>query len=95
MEEENSDIPPSRSTEGRVSGSSIDLVDAVGLFKSIVQKQFENFSGQLKSEQEVFSKKLKENDLTKLKSEGNKIKFEFNSQILDGLDKLEARAFEK
>ncbi|KAK3101897.1 hypothetical protein FSP39_007159 [Pinctada imbricata] len=58
------------------------------------EKQFENFSGQLKSEQEVFSKKMKENDLTKLKSEGNKIQFEFNGQILDGLDKLEARAFE-
>ena len=42
MEEENSDIPPSRITEGRASGSSIDLVDTVGLFKSIVQKQLKN-----------------------------------------------------
>lgn len=40
------------------------------------------------------SKKLKENSLHKIKSEGNRVQFEFNADLLEGLEKLESRAFD-
>ncbi|XP_062577284.1 uncharacterized protein LOC134239139 [Saccostrea cucullata] len=83
---------PKDSTGGN---SSLEISDIVKLFTGVIQSQFKTFSGQLKAEQsESISKKLKENSLHKIKSEGNRIQFEFNAELLEGLEKLESRAFD-
>nr|XP_019926479.2 uncharacterized protein LOC109619834 [Crassostrea gigas]XP_034331123.1 uncharacterized protein LOC109619834 [Crassostrea gigas] len=75
--------------------SSLEISDIVKLFTGVIQSQFKTFSGQLKAEQsESISKKLKENSLHKIKSEGNRVQFEFNADLLEGLEKLESRAFD-
>lgn len=67
----------------------------VKLATGVLQTQFQNLSGQLKAEQsESITKKLKENSILKIKSEGNRAQYEFNAEILEGLDKLETRAFD-
>ncbi|KAK3106497.1 hypothetical protein FSP39_021127 [Pinctada imbricata] len=82
----------------KVSEDSFDISDAVTLFKNIVQNQFQTFSGQLKELQaastESLTKKLKEGQSNKLKSEGNRIQFEFNGEVIESLEKLESRAFD-
>ena len=89
-------VPKEKASEkssDKNSNVNFDIADAVELFRSVISNQFVEFSGQLKQEQsDTISKKLKENSTNKLKSEGNKIQFEFNNEILDGLDKLEQRA---
>ncbi|XP_062618079.1 uncharacterized protein LOC134279669 [Saccostrea cucullata] len=72
---------PKDSTGGT---SSLEISDIVKLFTGVIQSQFKTFSGQLKAEQsESISKKLKENSLHKIKSEGNRIQFEFNAELLE------------
>ena len=74
---------------------SLEIADVVKLMTGVLQTQFQNLSGQLKLEQsESIAKKLKENSVLKIKSEGNRAQYEFNAELLDGLDKLEARAFD-
>ena len=43
---------------------------------------------------ESISRKLKENSLHQIKSEGNRVQYEFNAELLEGLEKLESRAFD-
>ncbi|KAK3083679.1 hypothetical protein FSP39_001366 [Pinctada imbricata] len=43
---------------------------------------------------ESLTKKLKEGQSNKLKSEGNRIQFEFNGEVIESLEKLESRAFD-
>ena len=75
------------------SNVNFDIADALQLFRSVISNQFVEFSGQLKQEQsDTISKKRKENSTNKVKSERNKIQFEFNNEILDGLEKLDQRA---
>ena len=76
------------------SDNQFDISDAVDLFKNILQNQLHTFSVQQADNVESLSKKLKEGHAQKLKSEGNRIRFEFNSAILEKLAKLEKRAFE-
>mgnify|MGYP005950566411 CR=1 FL=1 len=75
--------------------SSLEISDIVKLFTGVIQSQFKTFSGQSRAEKsESMSKKLKENSLHKIKSEGNRVQFEFNADLLEGLEKLESRAFD-
>lgn len=75
--------------------TGLEVSDIVKLFTGVIQSQFKTFSGQLKAEQsESISRKLKENSLHKIKSEGNRVQYEFNAELLEGLEKLESRAFD-
>ncbi|XP_062613881.1 uncharacterized protein LOC134275628, partial [Saccostrea cucullata] len=77
------------------SNPPLDISDVVKLVTGVLQSQFQNLSGQLKAEQsESIAKKLKENSTLKIKSEGNRAQYDFNADILEGLEKLEIRAFE-
>ena len=99
MGDSEEDICLSENTEPKTgtgkNASSLEIADVVKLMTGVLQTQFQNLSGQLKLEQsESIAKKLKENSVLKIKSEGNRAQYEFNAELLDGLDKLEARAFD-
>ena len=54
----------------------------------MIQYQFKTFSGQLKAKQsESISRKLKENSLHKIKSDDNRVQYELNAGLLEGLEK--------
>lgn len=56
--------------------SSLEILDIVKLYTGVIKSQFKTFSGQLKAEQsDSISKKLKENSLHKIESEGNRVQF--------------------
>ena len=78
----------------KVDSGNLDFADTVALFQNIVQKQFESFSARSLTLRTHLPKKLKENNELKIKGEGNKVQFDFNSEILEALEKLECRAFE-
>ncbi|KAK3098173.1 hypothetical protein FSP39_016873 [Pinctada imbricata] len=80
-------------TQPQASGNSFDATDALELFKNILQSQFHSFKKEQAESVESLSKKLKDNVSSKLKSEGNRIQFDFNTELLEGLEKLNKRAF--
>ena len=64
----------------------------VKLFKLVIQSQFKTFFGQLKAEQsKSISRKLKEISMHKIKFEVNRVQYDFNAELLEGLEKLESR----
>jgi hypothetical protein len=68
----------------------------VKLVTEVLQTQFQSLSSQLKLEQfKSIAKKQKEKSVLKIRSEGNRTQYKSNAKILDGLEKLEARAFDK
>ena len=74
--------------------TGLEVSDIVKLFTGVITSQFKSFSGQLKAEQSLsISRKLKENSLHKIKSEGNRVQYEFNAELIEGLEKLESSAF--
>ncbi|XP_056003248.1 uncharacterized protein LOC125656897 [Ostrea edulis] len=74
--------------ENTGGNSTLEVSDIVKLFTGVIQSQFKTFSGQLKAEQsESISKKLKENSLHKIKSEGWKTVNEYQcNEIADNSD---------
>lgn len=79
--------------ENEQSESAPDLTDVVNLFTTVIKNQFEELTEKLQTEQsqnsEYLQKKVKENIGNKLKSEGNKIQFEFNEGLKEKVLKLE------
>jgi hypothetical protein len=71
--------------------SSADLSDVVNLFTTVIKIQFDELTEKLQAEQaqnsEFLQKKVKENVTSKLKSEGNRVQYEFNEQLKDKVKK--------
>ncbi|CAG2236481.1 unnamed protein product [Mytilus edulis] len=65
-----------------------DLVDTFGLFKDYLDKKLVDLKSDILSEQDNLSKKFRDEANIKFKSEGNRIQFRFNENILDGLNKI-------
>ena len=69
-------------------GQRQDLFDTFQLFKNYLDHKFVDFKSDILSEQDTLTKKFREESNIKFKSEGNRIQFRFNEEILDGLHKL-------
>lgn len=65
-----------------------DLVDTFDLFKNYLDRKLIDLKSDLLSEQDNLSKKFRDEASIKLRSEGNRIQFRFNEDILEGLHKL-------
>ncbi|CAG2195676.1 unnamed protein product [Mytilus edulis] len=65
-----------------------DLVDTFGLFKDYLDKKLVDLKSDILSEQDNLSKKYRDEANIKFKSEGNRIQFRFNENIMDGLNKI-------
>jgi hypothetical protein len=79
--------------------SPADLSDVVNLFTTVIKNQFDELTEKLQAEQaqnsEFLQKKVKENVISKLKSEGNRVQYEFNEELKDKVKKLEKIAVSK
>ena len=69
-------------------GQRQDLFDTFQLFKTYLDHKFVDFKSDILSEQDTLTKRFREESNIKFKSEGNRIQFRFNEEILDGLHKL-------
>ena len=79
--------------EAEPARPSPDLADTFNLFRSYLDSKLENLKEELSSGKEFddFAKQLKKEVSVQFKHEGNKIQFEFNSEILNDLSKLQKR----
>lgn len=66
-----------------------DLHDAFSLFKTYMDGQIGDLKSTLLNEQAAFTQKLKDDVSIKFKHEGNRIQYEFNSEIVTLLNKLQ------
>ena len=61
------------------------LFDTFQLFKTYLDHKFVDFKSDILSEQDTLTKKFQVESNIRFKSEGNRIQFRFNKDILDGL----------
>ena len=80
---------PNRQGETPAPKSKQDLVDTFELFQTYMDHKLVDLKSDLISEQESLSLKVKDEVSLKFKSEGNRIQYRFNEEILAGLSKLE------
>jgi len=66
-------------------GQRQDLFETFQLFKTYLDHNFVDFKSDILSEQDTLTKKFREESNIKFKSEGNRIQFRFNKDMLDGL----------
>jgi hypothetical protein len=69
-------------------GQRQDLFDTFQLFKTYLDHKSVDFKSDILSEQDTLTKKFQVESNIRFKSEGNRIQFRFNEEILDGLHKL-------
>lgn len=65
-----------------------DLVDTFNLFKTYLDNKFTDFKSDYMSQQDALTKRFRDESTIKFKSEGNRIQYRFNEDILDGLNQL-------
>lgn len=80
---------PTRQGETPAPKPKQDLVDTFELFKTYLDHKLVDLKSDIISEQESISLKVKDEVNLKFKSEGNKIQYRFNEEILASLSKLE------
>ncbi|CAC5422985.1 unnamed protein product [Mytilus coruscus] len=80
---------PSAAVNQESSESRQDLVDTSDLFKTNFDHKLSNLKSEIISEQEHLSYEVKEDINFKFRSEGNKIQYRFNEEILSGVSKLQ------
>ena len=79
----------SQDTPSQPNQPGQDLVDTFDLFKTYLDHKLHNLKSDIISEQENLSLKVKEQFNLKFKSEGNKIQFRFNEEIVADLAKVQ------
>ena len=83
------DAPPVASRSDITQESSQrDLHDTFQLFKSYMDGKMVDLESKLIHEQDAMSKKIKEEVAIKFNHEGNRIQYNFNEDVINGLNKL-------
>ena len=93
----NAHVAPEKEKQPIANEKVNDLADAVNLFKTVINNQFDSLSRKLEEQQEVNALSLKAkagvaNPAEKIKGEGNKIQFVFNAEVIEGLEQLQKLA---
>ena len=83
--------PINRDSTGTSATPGSDLVDTFNLFRSYMDGQMSTLKKDITDGNESFAKKLKKEVSVKLKGEGNQIQYDFNSDIISDLVKLQKR----
>ena len=78
-----------RPSADKTQASGPDLHDAFQLFKHYMDGQIGDLKSTLLNEQAAFTKKIKDDVSIKFKYEGNRVQYEFNSEIVSLLEKLQ------
>jgi len=79
--------PPSVNSDSQPQPRE-DLVDTFNLLRNYLDHKLVDLKYDIISEQNTLSQKLREEANIKFKSEGNRIQFRFNEEILNGVQKL-------
>lgn len=89
-QQESESQPPRSNNTPTMSDTSQakDLADTFELFKTYLDVKLVDLKSDLLTEQESMSKKFRDDSNIKFRSEGNKIQFRFNEEILAGLIKI-------
>ena len=88
------DIPPKTAKKASelVNNGSSDFSDAISLFKTLMENQFQclekKFEERVSANAQSLKKKFTESAYEKPKGEGNKIQYKFNLDILDDLEQV-------
>ena len=88
------DSPPKTAKKASelVNNGSSDFSDAISLFKTLMENQFQSlekkFEERVSANAQSLKKKFTESAYEKLKGEGNKIQYKFNLDILDDLEQV-------
>lgn len=80
-----------RDSTATASVPGSDLVDTFHLFRTYLDGKISTLQRDLADGNESFAKKLKKEVSVKLKGEGNQIQYDFNSDIISDLAKLQKR----